>query len=64
MKFSMTGQENGDLLTQVTVWTGLTVLLFSPQKLLQNYTGYYNISLVVIVLFFVLQGNASVMMNI
>ena len=30
MKFSMTGQEEDDLLTQskqVTTWTGLTVLL-------------------------------------
>jgi len=26
MKFSMTGQEKGDLLIQVTTWTGLTVL--------------------------------------
>jgi hypothetical protein len=32
MKFSMTGQENGDLLTQVTVWTGLTVLCFPPKN--------------------------------
>jgi len=27
MKFSMTGQEKGDLLIQVTAWIGLTVLL-------------------------------------
>jgi hypothetical protein len=25
MQFSMTEQENGDLLIQVTAWTGLTV---------------------------------------
>jgi len=25
MKFSMTGQEKGDLLIQVTAWAGLTV---------------------------------------
>ena len=25
MKFSMTGQENGDLLIQVTTWAGLTI---------------------------------------
>jgi hypothetical protein len=25
MKLSMTGQENGDLLIQVTAWAGLTV---------------------------------------
>jgi hypothetical protein len=25
MKYSMTGQENSDLLIQVTAWTGLTV---------------------------------------
>jgi len=25
MEFSMTGQENGDLLIQVTAWAGLTV---------------------------------------
>jgi len=25
MKFSMTGQERGDLLIKVTTWTGLTV---------------------------------------
>jgi len=25
MKFSMTGQEKGDLLIQVTAWSGLTV---------------------------------------
>ena len=29
MKFSMTGQEKGDLLIEVTVWVGLTVLLIS-----------------------------------
>jgi hypothetical protein len=27
MKISMTGQEKGDLLMQVTTWTGLTVLI-------------------------------------
>jgi len=27
MKFSMTGQENGDLLIQVTAWAGLTVII-------------------------------------
>jgi hypothetical protein len=27
MKCSMTGQEKGDLLIQVTAWTGLTVYL-------------------------------------
>jgi len=26
MKFSMTGQEKGDILIQVTAWAGLTVL--------------------------------------
>jgi hypothetical protein len=26
MNFSMTGQEKGDLLIQVTAWEGLTVL--------------------------------------
>jgi len=25
MKFSMTGQEKGDILIQVTTWAGLTV---------------------------------------
>jgi hypothetical protein len=29
MKFSMTGQEKGDLLIQVTSWTGLTVHVLS-----------------------------------
>ena len=28
MKFSMTGQEKGDLLIQVTAWAGLTVHVF------------------------------------
>jgi hypothetical protein len=32
MKFSMTGQEKGDLLIQVTAWAGLTVF-----QLLSNY---------------------------
>ena len=27
MKLSMTGQEKGDLLIQVTAWAGLTVLV-------------------------------------
>jgi hypothetical protein len=27
MKFSMTGQEKGDLLIQVTAWAGLTIYL-------------------------------------
>jgi hypothetical protein len=27
MKFSMIGQENGDLLIEVTTWTGLTVFV-------------------------------------
>ena len=27
MKYSMTGQEKGDLLIQVTTWAGLTVLI-------------------------------------
>jgi hypothetical protein len=26
MKFSMTGQEKGDLLIQVTTWAGVTVV--------------------------------------
>jgi hypothetical protein len=29
MKFSMTGQEKGDLKKQVTAWAGLTVFSFS-----------------------------------
>jgi hypothetical protein len=28
MKFSMTGQEKGDLLIQVTAWAGLNVYIF------------------------------------
>jgi hypothetical protein len=28
MKFSMTGQEKGDILIQVAVWAGLTVYSF------------------------------------
>jgi hypothetical protein len=28
MKFSMTGQEKGDLLIQVTSWAGLTVYIY------------------------------------
>ena len=28
MKFSMTGQEKGELLIQVTAWSGLTILTF------------------------------------
>ena len=28
MKFSMTGQEKGDLLIQVTTWVGLTVYVW------------------------------------
>ena len=28
MKFSITGQENGDLSIQVTAWVGLTVTLY------------------------------------
>jgi hypothetical protein len=27
MKFSMTGEEKGDLLIQATAWTGLTVYI-------------------------------------
>jgi len=33
MKFSMTGQEKGDLLIQVTTWAGLTV-----QHLMKGWT--------------------------
>jgi hypothetical protein len=29
MKFSMTGQEKGDLLIQVTTWAGLTVITWT-----------------------------------
>ena len=29
MKFSLTGQEKGDLLIQVTAWTGLTTFLLT-----------------------------------
>ena len=29
MTFSMTGQDKGDLLIQVTTWAGLTVILYS-----------------------------------
>ena len=29
MKFSMTGQEKGDLLIQVTAWAGLTIYIQS-----------------------------------
>jgi hypothetical protein len=29
MKFSMTGQEKGDLLIHVTAWAGLTVISLS-----------------------------------
>jgi hypothetical protein len=28
MKYSMTGQEKGDCLIEVTVWTGLTLYFF------------------------------------
>ena len=31
MKFSMTGQENGDLLIQVTTWASLSVSLYITQ---------------------------------
>ena len=31
MKFSMTGQENGDLLIQVTTWASLSVSLYIAQ---------------------------------
>jgi hypothetical protein len=34
MKFSMTGQEKGDLLIQMTAWTGLTVALYSQNGML------------------------------
>jgi hypothetical protein len=30
MKFSMTGQEKGELLIQVTAWAGLTVYYILP----------------------------------
>ena len=42
MKFSMTGQDNGDLLIQVTAWAGLTVILYilyTPIKLTVKDTG-------------------------
>jgi hypothetical protein len=32
MKFSMTGQEKGDLLIQVTIWAGLTIFYIRPSK--------------------------------
>jgi hypothetical protein len=32
MKFSMTGQETGDCLIEVTTWEGLTVLLYCPPQ--------------------------------
>ena len=32
MKFSTTGQENGDLLIQVTTWAGLTVQYIYPEE--------------------------------
>jgi hypothetical protein len=32
MKFSITGQENGDLLIEVTTWAGLTVYSFLKLK--------------------------------
>ena len=31
MKFSMTGEENGDLLIQVTTWAGLSVSIYITQ---------------------------------
>ena len=36
MKFSMTGQEKGDLLIQVTAWAGLTVFLYIYKQLLSD----------------------------
>jgi hypothetical protein len=32
MKFSMTGQEKGELLIQATAWPGLTVLTFGADS--------------------------------
>jgi hypothetical protein len=31
MKFSMTGQEKGDLLIQVTTWTGVLYMVMSKK---------------------------------
>ena len=34
MKFSMTGQEKGDLLIQVTTWAGLIVFAYSEKHVI------------------------------
>jgi hypothetical protein len=36
MKFSITGQENGDLLIEVTTWADLTVYQIHCHKILTN----------------------------
>jgi len=36
MKFSITGQEKGDLLIQVIVWAGLTILVISANDRTKN----------------------------
>ena len=51
MKFSMTGQEKGDLLIQVTAWAGLTNIIFQINHTLykknqgQNVTQYIKCSI-------------------
>jgi hypothetical protein len=53
MNFSMTGQEKGDLLIQVTSWVGLTV---NETALIQNYTLHIKYKIFVI-------GNTSLYQN-
>ena len=37
MKLSMTGQEKGDLLKQVTAWAGSTVLSYNKKELVAHF---------------------------
>jgi hypothetical protein len=42
MKLSMTGQEKGDILIQVTAWAGLTVIdLYWYYPLFYSYSSHY-----------------------
>jgi hypothetical protein len=43
MKFSMTGQEKGDLLIQVTAWASLTVYYIYPYIVGKNKIYLYEI---------------------
>ena len=42
MKFSMTGQEKGDFLIEVTVWAGLTVYIYILLYLLYKSLTLYD----------------------